>query len=1347
MKLFKTAFKKIYFSICLLLLLQPATFSQSTRFYSTEQGLSNSLINHIYQDRKGFIWIATENGLNKFDGTQFTVYRKTAGDSTSLNSNYVKNMLEDSSGNFWVNCFKGLMKYNRRTDAFENIVFFDENETDISSICEQKNGDVWFATDCGLYSLKKGNQHIEHENSLNAYLNMKYPALTVIYEDSNQRLWIGTECNGIHVYSFATSEYRTFSLSSSTEKHSGNIAVSAICEGKNGEIFVGTLNGGLYRIETADMKISFIPDAQGTRYLPVKALLFDSSGQLLVGTDGFGMKKYNPKLKLLENYEPFSTPFNFSSTKIHSLLQDREGNLWMGIFQKGLFFNPANPNGFRYYGYKSFRNNIIGSNCIMSVHKDKDGTIWVGTDNDGLYAIHEQTQQTRHYRHTDLYPSVPNTILCIYDTGDGRLWLGSYLDGLTMFDKQTGKCTYISNQAKRLFSSNKIFCITGDKKGGLWIGTYSGGLYHYDIASGAVKAEYFQPEGMNDLRSDCVNSLICEDDERLWIGTLSGLFCMDTRNNTFRNLKKENPQMPNVVNALMNDSHDNLWISGDEGLVRMNKTNGKIRLFTTREGLSSNEICAIEEDENGNIWISTLSGLSKYSPKEDRFTNFYASDGLQGNEFTYRANCKSADGELFFGGFNGITGFYPREIHSKKKDLNVYMTNFYLFGKKLIFDKPAMEISNINLAARENVFTFEFTTLEYTDSEGILYKYCLENFDTGWSKTLPGTNRVTYTNLQPGKYRFCFQAIDKENRSAIRAIDITIRPPWYATPLAKILYGILLLSIAGGLYAYFSSRIRQKNEMLRLAQADQMNEAKLQFFTNISHEIRTPMTLVIGPLKKLISSDNPPELQKTYSLMYRNAHRISRLINQLMDIRKIDHGQMFLKYRRTDMVEFIDDIMQTFNYMAEQKNIRFTFTHDMPELKVWADLNNFDKVLFNILSNAFKFTPDGGNIDVSLITGSDPLFEHHYYYEIRVRDTGIGIDENKIEKIFERFYQIKSAQQTGFGTGIGLHLAHSLVKLMRGALSAHNNADGQGCTFVVRLPLGNQHLKAEEFDDTPQANRQISDDYMDETVNDEKPQKKEPRTKYRIALVEDETDICNYIYAELADMYHIMIAKNGKDGLSLILKEHPDLVISDIIMDGMDGVSMCRKIKTNVDTSHIPVVLLTAKARDEDKAAGLDVGADAYITKPFYADMLKRTVANLLENRERLKGKFSSVSEGKMEKITLKPADELLMERVMKVVNEQLANPDLNVELLSKSIGISRVHLHRKLKELTNQSARDFIRTIRLKQAATLLSEKKLAVSDVAYTVGFSSLSHFSSSFREFYGMTPKEYSEENQKE
>jgi signal transduction histidine kinase/ligand-binding sensor domain-containing protein/DNA-binding NarL/FixJ family response regulator len=1341
-------------------------FSQATKFYSLEQGLSSSLINQIYQDKKGFIWIATESGLNKFDGNKFVVYRKIPGDSTSLKNNYVQTLFEDSSGSFWVRCFGGLMKYDRNSDSFQEVEIQDENgvalnpSMGITSIIERKNGDVWFAsTGLGLFSLKKGETICRSESLLN--LRICSPYLTVIFEDSNNRLWIGSENSGLDVYSFDTDELLTYTSSSPIEKKITSNAISAICEGENHDIFVGTLDGGLNRFELSEMKIVHIHGKDGNKHLPVKELILTKSKQLFVGTDGFGMKIYNPAEQVLESYEPFSVPFDFFKAKVHTILEDRSGNLWMGIFQKGVFFIPANPNGFRYYGYKSFQKNSIGSNCVMAIHKDGDGIIWVGTDSDGLYAINEQTQEIKHYESSESLTSVPNTIICIYETNDGKLWLGSYLNGFALFDKKTGKCKYVNNRTNNLLSSNKIYCMTDDKKGGLWIGTYNGGLYKYDIASQSIVAHYYQPDNNDkELANNWINSLVYEEEGLLWIGTFNGLSCLNTKTNVFYTYRMENSNLPgNIIYALKKDRFNNIWIGTVEGLACLNKKTKEITAFTMQDGLPSNEVCAIEDDDKGNIWLSTLSGISRYSPTDNEFTNYYSSDGLQGNEFTRSAHYKSDKGEIFFGGINGITNFFPNEIHSKKGNLNVYITDFYLFGKpvhkgkksgdKDILDTSILDASQIKLASYDNAFGIDLSILEYGNIESVSYNYYLENFDTEWKNTSPGNNHVTYANLNPGKYRFLFRANDMEIKSDIKSIEIIIRPPWYMTFWAKIIYTILLLLILYSIYWFVASRIKQRNEMLRLGHTDQIKEAKLQFFINISHEIRTPMTLIIGPLEKLLMGNNSQELQNTYLLIYRNAQRILRLVNQLMDMRKIDRGQLKLKLRETDMVGFIEDIMQAFDYMAKKKNIEFEFNHSMPELKVWIDLNNFDKVLFNVFSNAFKFTPDQGKITVGLTTGTDDSAAGSLrdYFEIKVMDTGIGIDKEKVNKIFERFYQIESEiTNSNFGTGIGLHLTRSLVELQHGVIYAENRTDPGGSCFTIRMPMGNTHLREDEIDLAFEPLALKSPVYSSKNylldIDDEPEDLPAVRakTRYRILIVEDDREISNYVKGELAAIYKIQQMTNGKEALEFILLEKPDLIISDIMMPEMDGITLCRKIKSNVNINHIPVILLTAKSDEKDLAEGLDTGADAYIKKPFNPEMLKKTIANIIGNRERLKSKSQSQSEGQIKQIEVKSFDEILMEKVIRIINENIKNPNLNGEMLSDGVGMSRVHMHRKLKELTNQSARDFIRTIRLQEAGKLLKNKKLTISQVHIAVGFTNLSHFSNSFKEFHGVSPREY-------
>ncbi len=1355
----KTTVRTGLLIICLLCFLN--TFAQTTKLFSSDGVLSNSLINQIYQDKKGFIWIATEDGLNKFDGTKFTVYKKITGDSTSLKNNYVKTLFEDSSGNFWIGCIDGLQLYDRNTDSFREIKLYQENGqialAHITGIIERKNGDIWISTSgYGIFSFSKRSLISKNEIQLNKQLCSIY--LYTLFEDSQQRIWIGSENEGLNCYNPQTKKLSTYT---SAQSPINSNAISSICEDKSGIIFIGTLTGGLYCVDKSGELKSVLKN--GTT-LPIRTLSLNHTGKLLIGTDGQGMKVYDPQTQDIVSYEASSTPFDFSKTKIYSIMEDKDNNLWTGIYQKGVFFIPITSDGFKYYGYKSFDKNSIGSNCVMSIYKSTTGIIWVGTDNDGLYAINEKNNQVRHYANSENPASVSSTVMCIYEDSKKNIWLGTHLNGLALFDQQTGNCKYFSNPTGNNPSNNKIYSIAEDKSGNLWIGTYGNGIFRFNTKEQIFDKHFFQFEDApGELCNNWINVLLFDKDNNLWIGTYRGLSCFNPDHSTsFVNYSADNKALPsNVVFSLKEDSNGNLWIGTGDGLVCFDKKTKKGHFYSTKDGLPSNTICYIEEDEFRNIWVSTHFGISKFSPQENTFTNYYASDGLQGNEFRKGAGFKSPDGEIFFGGINGITSFFSPNIHSKKHQLNIYFTDFYLFDKQIrkgkesggkeIINNSILDADEIHLSADDNVFSFEFSTLEYTNPEGIFYQYKMDNFDMGWNTTPAGINRITYTNLSPGTYHLKVQACDRDNKSEIKTITIIIRPHWYWSFWAKIFYTLLIIALLYGIYIFIRSKIRHKNEILRREHAEQINEAKLQFFINISHEIRTPMTLIIGPLEKLLSENKNLEIQKSYLLVYRNAQRILRLINQLMDIRKIDRGQMKLKSRETDMVGFIEDIMQAFDYTAKQKNIRFIFEHNMPMLKVWVDLNNFDKVLFNIYSNAFKYTPNDGEIITTLTTGNDnsvhgPLKN---YFEIQIKDNGIGIDKDKIEQIFERFYQIRNGiTESKPGTGIGLHLSRSLVELQYGKIFAQTIEDGKGSIFIIRIPLGKDHLKPDEIEiipeEKPLATFEYSkkDNLFENMIENEETTSLKPKTKYHILLAEDEMDISNYIKNELSSMYKIHQSVNGKEALDFILKEKPDLVVSDIMMPEMDGITLCRKIKSNINIDHIPVILLTAKSKEEDIAEGLDIGADAYIVKPFNAELLKKTISNLLKNRELLKGKFNSRSEGKIEKVEMKSSDEILMEKVIKIVNENLANPDLNVEMLSSRVGMSRVHMHRKLKELTNLSARDFIRNIRLKQAGELLLSKKYSISDVAYAVGFSTLSHFSSSFKEFYGMSPKEYVE-----
>lgn len=1350
------------------IILSPILYGQTANLYSTDNGLASSFINKVYQDKKGYIWIATEYGLNKFDGNSFSTYKHIEGDATTLKHNYVRTIFEDSSENLYIGTIFGLMVYNSDTDSFKEIALRRDGKIvypHITSIIETHNGNIWLTTSGqGVFSARKSNLTFESETDLTNSLNSIY--LNYIFEDSQHNIWIGSENNGLNRYNPTTKE--VISYQTPIAINSNNI--STINEDSKGNIYVGTLTKGLSKYDPENNIFRPIYH-KGNSQLFIKSLVTDDEDRLYIGTDGQGLMTYNKDKNIIENYEINSTPFDFSKGKIHSILLDRDKNIWLGFFQKGLFFIPNTKSKFNYYGYKSLNYNIIGSSSVTAIHKDSKGITWIGTDNDGIYGINDKGERVYHYKKTSSPNSAPDIVYSIHEDSRGNIWLGSYTDGLAKLDRETGHCKYID-----YLSDKKVYCITENSSGNLLVGTYGSGFFVFD-SNGKIleKHESSKREmdilSVDELSNDWINTLMCDTEGLIWVGHFKGLSCYDPIQKTYLTFFEKNNILPKtVVQALAEDKKGNIWIGTSTGLYFFNKRSKDFKHFTTKEGLPNDVICGICEDDSSNIWVSTYQGISKFNTDSHQFINYYVSDGLQGNEFSRGAVFKDKKGKIYFGGTSGVTSFYPQEIVEENKNLEISLTNFYIYNRAInksdkssnqnIISDSESNTQLFTLNYDDNTFSFEFSSFDFASSKRITYQYMMTDLDSKWLNTANGINRITYNNLPPGNYTLKVRANDNGNYSPIKTYRIKIVPPWYKSVWANCMYSILIILLIYGVITYIRSRIRYRQQLIQKEHAEKISEAKLQFFINISHEIRTPMTLIINPLEKLIKENKDKETHKIYLMIHRNSQRILRLINQLMDIRKLDKGQMKLNCRETDIVGFVDDLMLTFEYQAKKKNINFVFEHEMQSMMVWIDLNNFDKVLLNILSNAFKYTSNDGEIKVTLKTGEDHNSQGALdkYFEIIIADTGIGINTDQIDNIFERFYQINNDQtNSNFGTGIGLHLAKLLVDMHHGILYAENRKDVRGSRFIIRLPLGKAHFRPDELE-LPHSELAVSpyrqdmdsldihDNLYDGIEIDKQAKKIKPKTKYKLLLVEDEDEIRQYIFDQLSDRYKVIEARNGKEALNIVMKEHIDLIISDVMMPEMDGIILSKKIRQNININHIPIILLTARTKPEDKVEGLEIGADAYLSKPFNTDILRQMVSNLIENRELLKTKFSGQQhqDDKIKNIELKSADDILIERIMKVINDNISNPDLNVEMLADSIGISRVHLHRKLKELTSQSARDFIRGIRLKQAASLLTNKKLSVSDVAYATGFTNLSHFSNAFKEFYGLSPSEYANSN---
>lgn len=1356
-----TVHKMTLVLIASLLFVCHAAYAQADRLFTVDRQISSSMVNHLYQDSKGYIWVATENGLNKYDGVKFTVYRHDSQDSASLNNNYVKVVYENREGRLLVGTQTGMQEYDYASDTFRSISMYDDEGRlfypTVSCIIEDGEGRLLAGTSgYGVYVVDtEGTFMRARERFLPQHI---YDIVNQMWYDSQGNLWLATETRGIQRVDkdMGFSRYLT-----DARYHS----ITSICEDDKGNIYAGIMDDGLFKYDKESDNFVHIP-YEKSRSFPVKSLTFNAAdGEVLIGTDGKGLKIYDTSTGEIAEANLHVMSLDLSNSKIHTIIKDNFDNLWLGVYQKGVAMLPGKSSNFNYIGHYSTAYNTIGSNCVMSICKDSRDNLWIGTDNDGLYRLAPDGERKAHFSHTSASASVPATVMSIYEDSEQNVWIGSFLNGMARLNPDNGTCRYFPLTDQNGSKAQRVYCFAEDNDKRLWIGTMGNGLFRMDIRSGQVtpikyqhQAEDFTAES-NLLANTWINCLLHSRDNKLYIGTFDGLCCLDISTMDFLNtFGKKQILRANVINCLHEDAQGNVWIGMTGGLAVLNPHTQETAFYSSEDGIPGNSILAIAEDRAGNLWLSTDQGLACCHVQTRKFTPYRTYNGLVNNEYSRGAGYADRNGIIWFGGTNGVTWFDPASISFSIRKPEIRITDLFLQGNKVtkgmksgkyvVTDTLVSEESEFNLSHQDNSFTFEFTTTDY--SMPASYSYSVDNGI--WNTLQPGTNRISFSNLSPGRHVLRIRAWINEISSEVKEIKIVIHPAWYASSWAYTAYVIICIACVYLIIRQIQRHYRTKQEILKHIHGEEIKEAKLQFFINISHELKTPMSLIISPLQKLILADSDPQRQKIYSLMKYNTERILSLVNQLMDIRKLDKGQMKLLFQETDLIRFINTLDETFLATAKDKNINFSLISELEELKVWIDPKNFDKVILNLLSNAFKYTPENGAISVAVRKGHDPNPQSAPladYAEIVVEDNGRGIEEKELKHIFERFYQIRNnASQPNIGTGIGLHLAQSLVTLHHGIIWAENRKDVSGSRFIVRIPLGKDHLSAEEISPETPASLPAQKDEKDLIVPVGLPQDEEKnkrKKKYHILIAEDDEETRKYLRHELEDEFNVYTAPNGKEAFAKLLQEKVHLVISDVVMPEMDGLSLCHKIKQNTNTNHIPIILLTVRNKEEDNIEGLSTGADAYLTKPFNLDILRMTVVNLIKNREMLRNNFSGnqEQESKMQYIKAQSPDEKLMEKVMKVINENISNPELSVEMIAKEVGISRVHLYRKLKELTNQSTRDFIRNCRLKQAASLLmSNKNYNVSEVALLVGFMNISYFSTVFKEFYGVAPVNYAE-----
>lgn len=1335
-------------------------WAQSGKLFNTDNQLSSNFATQVFQDKSGFIWIATRNGLNTYDGYHITVIKKDMSNFLGLNSNYINSIAQDEKEHILLGTNNSLLEFTG--SEFLKIPMLDSKGGELATYVKQvyplKNKDVAVATSGYGIMLKKQDEQKCHAMK-GEVEKLKY--ILKLLEDKRGRLWIITEDGKL---------YRKETNGRVTSHFAGTKGVGAqdILQDALGNIYLASKNQGVYLLRAGSNAFTRISNIGN---LPIENIYISRNNKLYIGCDGLGIYVYDPQTGFLQDNPLFSRLVNLAKSKITSIIEDNQGNIWVSMLQKGVFMQRNIQNDFNYMGFRLGNRNVIGENCVTSLSINQGNQVWVGTDKDGLYLFNIATRSVEgHFLNQ-------NTVLTLCKDQQGRTWVGTYTDGLGYMDA-AGSFHPVDLGISK---SVGIFDIKQDPQGNIWIATMGEGLFclQKDGSRRNYKAKYGADNNIkvNSLPNDyLIKMALSKDGSHVYIATSVGLACLDRKRNswvsTFKGINCLNKN--SFSHCVFVDSKDHVWYGTEDGAFCFDFRKGiKPKLYTTANGLTDNCVASITEDYQGNIWLGTIKGLNKLALKSGTITKFYAESGLQSNEFSDASVCTTQDGKtILMGGSGGLNWFQADQVRQHPWQAKVVISGFILNNKMVtpgmksgsytITDNWSTLSRDFQLSHEDNTFTLQLSTLTYNDVEQISYVYSING--DAWRTVPAGQNELAFSHMAPGRYKYRIKAICNGYETPVKEFTITIHPAWYASIWAKLFYLLLLIA---AIMLYLRHRKHQMEDQLILQQhihAEEMGEAKIKFFMNISHEIRTPLTLIITPLLSLIKEDKEPHRQGIYEIIRKNSERILHLINQMMDLRKIDKGQMMMRMCQTDMVAFINEEYELFRQQALAKNIDFEYQHDSEELPVWIDRNNFDKVIINILSNAFKFTPTAGHILLSL-THTD----HHAY--ISIKDSGIGIPKDKLETIFQRFYQSPSdPNDRNIGTGIGLDLTRSLVELHYGSISARNNEGEKGSKFehgsefIIRIPLGKDHLKPEELIDEEKVKEEQNLELADvkqleqevkETENAEKSESAAVTTdmqgklpasargnKAEIVIVEDEEDIQDYLKAQLASDFKIRTYPNGKVALNEILKNKPDLIISDVMMPEMDGTTLCTKLKANINTNDVPIILLTAKSREEDQLEGLQTGADAYILKPFNMDILRRTIINLLTMRRTLKNKFTGKEsqEEKVEQRKIQTPDDALMQRVMEVINENISDSDLSVDMIAQKVGISRVHLHRKMKELTNQTPHSFIRNIRLQQAAKLLKDGKQSITDVMYICGFSNSASFSTMFKNLYGCSPREY-------
>jgi signal transduction histidine kinase/ligand-binding sensor domain-containing protein/DNA-binding response OmpR family regulator len=1358
-----------------------ASYPEQYKFklINASTGLNHNQINCFFQDSKGFIWIGTAAGLNRFDGSQVKSFRPNSKDSLSLSGNIIDKIFEDPEGKIWVKSRQGLDMYDPLTENFyknfgEYRKKYNLPESPLENIVKDNLGTFWFISqDRGItrYSPDtKVSKTIYHESLDPSSLGSN--SVSMINFDSKGHIWI-IHTNGLlermNPNSLQVEERIDYIMQKNNNQ---NLSYNFLID-RDDDLWIyhPIEKRGAYYYSKKEKNFIPVNKESGSIKLNnnlISGVVEDSKGLIWLGTDHGGLNIINKKDFSVQYILHDSDIANsLEQNSINSLYKDNRGIIWVGTFKKGVNYFHESIIRFQHFKYPVSLSGSVPYNDVNVFVEDPEGNLWIGTDGAGLLHFNRLTNRFTQYKHNPTDPNSlsSNVIVSMIRDNENNLWIGTYYGGLNKFDgKHFKRFKHDANDPFSI-SEDNVWELLEDSKGNIWVGTIREGLNRYDKKDNSFY-KYKPAAGEYNIKFSYIAAIAEDLEGNIWIGGTNGINIINSTTGKVKTLSYEsgNPSsLPSdFVYSIFRSKDGSMWIGSQGGLSYYNSKSNCFVTYNVEDGLSHNIVVSIQEDEYGNLWLGTPNGLSNFiwdgadviKKANFNFKNYDETYGLQGKVFNENAVLRTRNQELVFGGVNGFNIFKPDNISKNTEIPSVILTDFQLFNKsvfvgkesngRIILEKSISEIDDLVLKPGENVFSIEFAAINFFHPERNLFKYKLEGFDHEWLFTDNNNKRATYTNLNPGEYSFVVLAANNDGvwNQEGRRLKIIVLAPWYKTSWAYILYGLLFLTfiyvIRNRLIRKAEIKFQIEQERFEAKQLHELDMMKIKFLTNLSHEFRTPLSLIIAPVEKLLSLVENPEQKKQFEMINKNARRLLNLVNQLLDFRKIEMDGAKYHPSEGNIIKFIEATVKSFADLAEQKEINLIFQSELKEFYTSFDMDKLEKVLFNLLSNAIKFTHEAGLIEVH-VKASEPQDGNIQLLEIKVVDNGIGISNEKIHKVFQRFYKEDvPTSMVSPGSGIGLSIVKEYVKIHCGTITLESEL-GKGSCFTIMLPL--KILKNLSLE---KQNKNFANVIEGPIVNhDTQALEKEGSL---VLLVEDNEDFRAYLRENLEHYYKIIEAKNGKEGWQKALSTLPDLIVSDLMMPELDGIELCKKIKQDTRTCHIPFVLLTAHSAEEQKLKGLNTGANDYITKPFNFQLLNSRMKNLIEQRKQFQRSYEKKISVETSQIEIISLDDKLIQKAIKVVEDNLSDPDFSVEIMSKELGLSRVHLYKKMMALTAMSPVEFIRKIRIQRASQLLEKSQLSVAEVAFKVGFNNPKYFTKYFKEEFNVLPSTYSESKSK-